>query len=123
MGRNSLAIVVMGLLCMAAPVVRADDAAMKAPAAAPAPEKTETFKGMINPPKGGQGTASLMVKGEEAKDKAKWCNLYGADATATASIAELLKKKGNVVVTGVLAPDGVSLKVKSIEAGEEKKKK
>ncbi len=65
----------------------------------------------------GAGIAVLKVK----EDK-KELTLYADTDSVKKDIADALKKKANVTVNGMMAPDNVSVKVTSVTVDEKKKR-
>lgn len=114
------------MLLAAAVVFAAQAAEEKAPKEeakkdAPAPAgKEETLKGLLGT--NSEGRTTLKVKGEEKTSPVKTYILW-PDADTAKTLAELVKKKADAEVTGLIAPDGVNVKVSRVSEAEKKKKK
>ena len=84
------------------------------------PQGTEaSFKGHLA--KGDAGVAVLNVTSDDAKAAKKKVVLFAEGDLAT-QVADLLKKHSSVEVSGLLAPDGINMKLAKIEAIKETKK-
>ena len=109
--RNLLCLLGLALSIAACGSIHAADAAKDTKPAAPAGTDA-SFKGHLV--KGDAGVAALNVTGEDPKAAKKKINLY-ADGDLATQVAELLKKHSSVEVSGLLAPDGVTMKLAKIE--------
>jgi hypothetical protein len=122
MTRTAMVLAVLlaaGALSVAAAEEKAPKEAAKTETPAAPAGKEETLKGMLGT--SADGKTTLKTKSEDKAVPSKTYVLW-PDADTAKTLAPLVKKKADAEVTGIVAPDGVNVKVKSVSEVEKKKK-